>query len=80
MLALVSYSLKPVKLLGPCKRTQQCWELLALFASVCMGLYCTWAEDSVREKTRREFLVGVRSRSPEAVFVSLKYYFGRFNC
>ena len=46
MLALVAYSLKPVKLLGPCKRTQHCWpttpnnvlELLALVASVCMGL------------------------------------------
>ena len=25
MLALVAYSLKPVKLLGPCKRTQHCW-------------------------------------------------------
>ena len=25
LLALVAYSLKPVKLLGPCKRTQDCW-------------------------------------------------------
>ena len=25
LLALVMYSLKPVKLLGPCKRTQHCW-------------------------------------------------------
>ena len=25
ILALVAYSLKPVKLLGPCKRTQHCW-------------------------------------------------------
>ena len=25
MLALVAYSLEPVKLLGPCKRTQHCW-------------------------------------------------------
>ena len=25
MLALVAYSLKPVKLLGPCKRMQYCW-------------------------------------------------------
>ena len=25
MLALVGYSLKPVKLLGPCQRTQHCW-------------------------------------------------------
>ena len=25
VLALVTYSLKPVKLLGPCKRTQLCW-------------------------------------------------------
>ena len=25
MLALVAYSLKHVKLLGPCKRTQHCW-------------------------------------------------------
>ena len=25
LLALVVYSLKPVKLLSPCKRTQQCW-------------------------------------------------------
>ena len=25
LLALVAYSLKPVKLLGPCKRTQYCW-------------------------------------------------------
>ena len=25
MLALVAYSLKSVKLLGPCKRTQHCW-------------------------------------------------------
>ena len=25
VLALVAYSLKPVKLLGPCKRTQLCW-------------------------------------------------------
>ena len=25
LLALVAYSLKPVKLLGPCKRTQHCW-------------------------------------------------------
>ena len=36
MLALIAYSLKQVKLLGPCKRTH--WELLALVASVCMGL------------------------------------------
>ena len=43
MLALVAYSLKPVKLLGPCKRTQHCrqttpnnvgscWHLLRPFA------------------------------------------------
>ena len=49
MLALVAYSLKPVKFLGPCKRTQHCWpttpnnvgscwHLLALVASVCRGL------------------------------------------
>ena len=25
LLALVAYSLKPVKVLGPCKRTQHCW-------------------------------------------------------
>ena len=25
MLALVAYGLKPVKFLGPCKRTQHCW-------------------------------------------------------
>ena len=25
LLALVAYSLKPVELLGPCKRTQHCW-------------------------------------------------------
>ena len=25
LLAFVAYSLKPVKLLGPCKRTQHCW-------------------------------------------------------
>ena len=25
LLTLVAYSLKPVKLLGPCKRTQHCW-------------------------------------------------------
>ena len=25
MLVLVAYSLKPVKFLGPCKRTQHCW-------------------------------------------------------
>ena len=46
MLALVAYSLKPVKLLGPCKQTQRCWSktpqqhatMLWLVASVSMGL------------------------------------------
>ena len=41
MLALIAHSLKPVKLFGPCKRTQHCWpcwELFALVASVCIGL------------------------------------------
>ena len=47
MLALVAYSLKPVKHLGPCKRMQHCWpitpnntqqccDLLHLFAWVLM--------------------------------------------
>ena len=46
MLALVAYSLKPVKLFSGlmqmdallANNTQQCWELLALVVSVCMGL------------------------------------------
>ena len=54
LLALVSYSLKPVKLLGPCKRTQQCLpkipnntqqncDLLRPFAGAlkfCNTIYC----------------------------------------
>ena len=54
LLALVSYSLKPVKLLGPCKRTQQCLpktpnntqqycDLLRPFAwalKFCNTIYC----------------------------------------
>ena len=36
MLALVAYSLKSVKLLGPCKRTQHCWPKTAL-------IHITWA-------------------------------------
>ena len=43
MLALVAYNLRPVKLLGPCKRTQHFCQkhakMLWLVASVCMGLY-----------------------------------------
>ena len=44
MLALVAYSLKPVKRLGPCKRTQHCIvgqqhaTMLWPVVSVCMGL------------------------------------------
>ena len=50
LLALVAYSLKPVKLLGPCKRMQHCGQqhptmsgptMLWLVASVCMGLKST---------------------------------------
>ena len=32
LLGVVAQSLKPVKLLAPCKRTQHCCELLCLFA------------------------------------------------
>ena len=32
LLRVVAQSLKPVKLLAPCKRTQYCWELLRPFA------------------------------------------------
>ena len=45
LLAVVAYSLKPIKRIGPCKRTQSCWpkiptqQCLWLVASVCMGLY-----------------------------------------
>ena len=47
LLALVAYSLKPVKLLGPCKRMQRCWlknpnntqQCRDLLRSICMRLY-----------------------------------------
>ena len=35
MLALVAYSLKPVKLLGPCKRTQHCWPTTRSNVATC---------------------------------------------
>ena len=38
MLALVAYSLKPVKLLGPCKRTQNCWPTTPSIVGSCWHL------------------------------------------
>ena len=39
MLALVAYSLKPVKLLGPYKRTQHCWPTTPNNVGSCWHLY-----------------------------------------
>ena len=40
MLALVAYGLKPVKLLGPCKRTQHCWPtMLGVVGTCCIRLH-----------------------------------------
>ena len=38
MLALVAYSLKPVKPLGPCKRTQHCWPATPNNVGICWHL------------------------------------------
>ena len=38
MLALVAYSLKPVKILGPCKRTQHCWPTATSNVGSCWHL------------------------------------------
>ena len=38
LLALVTYSLKPVKLLGPCKRTQHCWPTTPNIVGSCWHL------------------------------------------
>ena len=43
MLALVAYSLKPVKLLGPCKRTQHCWPTTPNNVGSCWHLLCPFA-------------------------------------
>ena len=38
LLVLVAYSLKPVKLLGPCKRTQHCWPTTPNIVGSCWYL------------------------------------------
>ena len=43
LLALVAYSLKPVKLLGPCKRTQHCWPTTPNNVGSCWHLLCQFA-------------------------------------
>ena len=43
MLALVVYSLKPVKLLGPCKRTQHCWPKTPNNTQKCCDLLSPFA-------------------------------------
>ena len=42
LLALVAYSLKPVKLLGPYKRTQHCWPTTRKNVVTCCGPFA-WA-------------------------------------
>ena len=43
MLAHVAHSLKPVKLLGPCKRTQHCWPTTPNNVGSCWHLLCPFA-------------------------------------
>ena len=43
LLALVAYSLKPVKCLGPCKRTQHCWPTTPSHVGSCWHLLCPFA-------------------------------------
>ena len=43
MLALVAYSLKPVKLLGPCKRMQHCWPTTTNNVESCSCLLRSFA-------------------------------------
>ena len=43
LLALVAYSLKPVKLLGPCKRTQHCWPTTPNSVESCWHLLSPFA-------------------------------------
>ena len=38
LLALVAYSLKPVKFFGPCKRTQHCWPKTPNITQQCCDL------------------------------------------
>ena len=44
MLALVGYSLKPVKLLGPCKRTQHCWPTTPNNVECCWLWLAVWCK------------------------------------
>ena len=43
LLALVAYSLKPVKRLGPCKQTQHCWPTTPNNVRNCWHLLCPFA-------------------------------------
>ena len=68
LLALVAYKLKPVKLLGPCKRTQHCWpttsnnvgscwHLLRPFAWVftnISGIFCHFNYEHICHARQRE--------------------------
>ena len=47
MLALVAYSLKPVKLLDPCKRTQHCWPTIRNIVGPNMLRPFAWNHNNV---------------------------------
>ena len=51
LLALVTYSLKPVKFLGPCKRTQHCWPKTSNNTQQCCDLMRKfWSLDKYCER------------------------------
>ena len=60
-LALVAYSLKPVKLLGPCKRTQHCWPTTPNKVGYCWHLLrpFAWAFNPLRFSQYRIDFVSV---------------------
>ena len=51
MLAIVAYSLKPVKLLGPYKRTQHCWPTKRIIVGPNMLRPFAWSHNNVGPKT-----------------------------
>ena len=62
LLALVAYSLKPVKLLGPCKRTQHCWPTTPNNVGSCWHLLrpFAWALTSFKS-VRKSFRQNVKT-------------------
>ena len=71
LLHVVTQSLKPVKLLAPCKRTQHCWELLHPFAR-------SLRTDRIKAMSR-SFTEGKNSRSSLFILESRKQRTFHFN-